>query len=92
MIQRMGINTILFQIPFCHSIVPTTHPYPVKECIDHFQIIDAQLADPLLPELDGEQQCIAFIEACHRMGLRVILEYCPRYVSLNNAYLSSHPA
>lgn len=92
MLKRMGINTILMHIPFCTTIVPSGQYYPVKECIDHFQIIDEKLADALIPEMCGKQQCCAFIEACHLMGMRVILEYCPGYISINNAYLLQHPS
>ena len=64
-LKRMGINTILMHQPFALSKTQTPHTYAAKECVRSFTDIDETLHDPLVPELNVLEQCLAFIEACH---------------------------
>lgn len=91
MIKRMGIDTILMHQPFALAKTQEAHDYAAKESVMDFQRIDEALADPLVEELNAKEQCAAFIEACHLMGIRVILEYCPGKLARDNVYVSEHP-
>lgn len=91
LLLRMGINTIILHQPFTLGPTQTPHDYAAKEAVIHFQEIDEQLADSLVPEMNAKEQCIAFIEACHMMGIRVILEYCPGKSARDNKYVKNHP-
>lgn len=90
-LKRMGINTILLHQPFALGKTETPHTYAAKECVYDFRTIDETLQDPLLPEVSALEQCLAFIEACHLYGMRVILEFCPGKLARENAYSKEHP-
>lgn len=91
LLKRMGIDTILLHQPFALGKTATAHDYPCKEAVRNFQEIDNLLQDPLVPQVSAIEQCIAFIEACHMLGIRVILEYCPSKIARDNSYLQNHP-
>lgn len=90
-LKRMGINTILMHQPFALSKTQTPHTYAAKECVRSFTDIDETLHDPLVPELNVLEQCLAFIEACHMHGIRVLLEFCPGKLARDNTYYQKHP-
>ncbi|WP_277200469.1 AAA family ATPase, partial [Veillonella seminalis] len=77
LLKRMGVNTLLLHqiFPLCKT--QNAHDYPVKEAVTDFRSIDPLLQDKLVKKLDAKEQCAAFLEACHLLGFRVILEYCP---------------
>lgn len=52
--------------------------------------IEESLADPLL-EMDVEEQFSAFVEACHRIGIRVIAEFIFRTTSKDADWIAEHP-
>lgn len=89
--QRMGINTILLHQPFALGKTEKLHDYAAKECVKDFRRIDEELKDPLVPSMSAEEQCKAFIEACHHLGMHVILEYCPGKVSIEHVDTLTHP-
>ena len=89
--KRQGINTILMHQPFALSKTQTPHTYAAKECVRSFTDIDETLHDPLVPELNVLEQCLAFIEACHMHGIRVLLEFCPGKLARDNTYYQKHP-
>ncbi|MBS5043416.1 MAG: maltodextrin glycosyltransferase [Erysipelotrichaceae bacterium] len=91
LLKRMGINTILLHqiFPLCKT--QKAHDYPVKEAVTDFRKLDDTLKDNLISELCAEEQCAAFIEACHLLGFRVLLEYCPGKLARENSYYQEHP-
>lgn len=89
-LKRMGIHTILLSSVSKLGNTSSHHKYPVKEAVYDFQSIDENLADTLL-DMDPKEQFAAFVEACHYMGIRVILEYCPGKLARENAYIKNHP-
>lgn len=91
LLLRMGIDTVMLHQPFTLGKTQTPHDYAAKEAVYNFQEIDKQLADPLVPDMDAKEQCIAFIEACHLLGIRVVLEYCPGKLARDNSYVKEHP-
>lgn len=89
--KRMGIRSILLHQPLAKSNTHYDHTYSKKESVTHFQQIQESLKDPMIPTMSAKEQCAAFIEACHILGIRVILEYCPGKLARDNAYLCDHP-
>ena len=91
LLKRMGVNTLLLHqiFPLCKT--QNAHDYPVKEAVTDFRSIDALLQDKLVRKLDAKEQCAAFLEACHLLGFRVILEYCPGKLARENSYYKEHP-
>lgn len=91
MLKRMGVNTILLYQPFALGKTQKAHDYAPREAVYDFHSIDDHLADPILEGMSSEQQFAAFTEACHYLGMRVILEYCPAMMARDNVYLKDHP-
>jgi glycosidase len=52
--------------------------------------IEPTLTEPIV-ELDADTQFAAMIEACHRMGIRVIAEVALRVASLDCPLIAQHP-
>ena len=52
--------------------------------------IDGRLADPLF-EQDADHQYLAFLQAAHALGMRVVQEVIPRTVSIDSMVLERHP-
>lgn len=61
-------------------------PFAVK---NHYKI-DENLSEPILG-LDIETQYLAFIEACHHVGIKVIQEFIFRTVSIDADVALEHP-
>lgn len=91
LLKRMGVNTVLLHqiFPLCKT--QNAQDYPVKEAVTDFRSIDPMLQDKLVEKLDAKEQCAAFLEACHLLGFRVILEYCPGKLARENSYYKEHP-
>lgn len=91
MYKRMGVNTILLHQPFALGRTYSSHDYANKECIMDFRMIADELRDPLIPQMSASEQCRAFIEACHQLGMHVILEYCPGKISIDHLFMKTNP-
>lgn len=63
-------------------------PYGVKD----FYTIDQDLFDPITgDELTVNDQFKAFVEACHRLGMRVALDFIPRTNARDSKLVMSNP-
>ncbi len=65
-------------------------PYAIK----NIYRLDENLHDPLLGELTEdvlETQFKAFVEACHMLGMKVMLDFVFRTVSRDNDLIAEHP-
>lgn len=89
-LKRMGINTIVLAQVAPLGKSEKAHDRPAKEAVRDFCAVDEALRDPLLP-LSAQEQGAAFVEACHHMGMRVIIEYCPGKLARDNVYAAPHP-
>jgi hypothetical protein len=90
-IKSLGVNTL-----YC---LPTTSigkdgnrgdlgsPYAIKNPYK----LDENLADPLIPNMGVEEQFKALVEACHILGIRVVLEFVLRTSSLDGEWIKEHP-
>lgn len=91
LLKRMGVNTILLYQPFALGKTQKAHDFAPREAVLDFTQLDDDLRDPMLEEMDVLQQAQAFMEACHILGFKVILEYCPAMMARENAYAIEHP-
>lgn len=63
-------------------------PYAVK----NFFKLDSDLQDDLLKgKLDIDTEFKAFIEAAHKFGMKVIIDFIPRTSGLDNDLIAKHP-
>ncbi len=89
-LKSLGINTVHF--------LPLTpigqhgrkgdlgSPYAIK---NHFAI-DPNIVDPFVP-FNAEQQLTALIEACHALGIRVVMEFILRTTARDADWVEEHP-
>ncbi|NQW30496.1 MAG: alpha-amylase [Ignavibacteria bacterium] len=89
-LRRMGVDTI--------SLLPITEvgvignkgtlgsPYAVR----HPLHISEQLTEPNIP-LSVDDQARAFIECCHALGIKVVLELVLRTASIDSELVAHHP-
>ncbi|HOT29221.1 MAG TPA: alpha-amylase [Candidatus Ozemobacteraceae bacterium] len=89
-IRRLGCTTI--------HLLPVTSighdgnkgvlgsPYAIKNAYR----LEERQADPLVP-MSVDDQCRAFVEACHMLGMRVIFEFVFRTASKDGDWIAEHP-
>lgn len=61
-------------------------PYAIKNPFE----LDENLAETAIP-FGVEEQFQALVEACHRMGIRVVLEFVFRTASVDSDWVKTHP-
>ncbi|MFZ2958626.1 MAG: alpha-amylase [Candidatus Ozemobacteraceae bacterium] len=61
-------------------------PYAIKNVYE----LESSQADPLI-DMTVEDQCRAFIEAAHRLGMRVVCEFVFRTASKDADWVKEHP-
>lgn len=62
-------------------------PYSVKNPME----LDERYHDPLLEPFKVDEEFKAFVEACHILGIRVILDFIPRTASRDSDLIREHP-
>lgn len=90
-LKKMGI-TVLYLLPISkysrkNKKGELGSPYGVS----NFFELDEGLSDPLVGDLSIETQFKALVEACHRFGIKVIIDIIPRTNSVNSDYIKDHP-
>lgn len=92
LLKKMGV-TLVYMLPIAeytrmYKKGEMGSPYGVKD----FYHIDKDLFDPITGNLmTVNEQFKAFVEACHILGLRVMLDYIPRTNSRDSVLTLSHP-
>ena len=92
LLKKMGVN-LVYMLPIAeytrmYKKGEMGSPYGVKD----FYQIDNDLFDPITGDLmTVNEQFKAFVEACHILGLRVILDYIPRTNARDSVLILSHP-
>lgn len=89
-IERLGANTIY--------LLPVTEPGKANRkgnlgspyAVKNPSAIDPLLSEPALG-LDPETEFGAFIEAAHRLGMRVVQEFVFRTTSVDSDWIARHP-
>ncbi len=89
-LKRIGVNTIyllpLTSIGIQNRKGSLGSPYAIKNpCV-----LDPMLGEPALG-LPLETQLGAFVEAAHRMGMRIVFEFVFRTASVDSDWASAHP-
>ena len=93
LLKKMGV-TLVYMLPIAeytrmYKKGEMGSPYGVKD----FYHIDKDLFDPITGDLmTVNEQFKAFVEACHILGLRVMLDYIPRTNSRDSVLTLTHPA
>ncbi len=91
-LKEMGV-TLMYLLPIAaytrmYKKGDMGSPYGVKD----FYTIDQDLFDPITgDELTVNDQFKAFVEACHRLGMRVALDFIPRTNARDSKLVLSHP-
>jgi glycosidase len=89
-IQRLGANTVyllpLTSIGQANRKGLLGSPYAIRNPY----LLDPLLGEPAL-NLPVETQLQAFVEAAHRMNMRVVFEFVFRTASIDSDWVSSHP-
>ncbi len=94
LLKRIGVN-VLYLLPITMSSrnykkgeAPT--PYSIK----NFFKIDPDLYDPMLGKYTEEKNELLFkglVEACHKLGIKVLLDFIPRTGARDNELILEHP-
>lgn len=91
-LKRMGVD-VVYMLPIAqytrmYKKGEMGSPYGVK----NFYLIDEDLFDPITgDELTVNEQFKAFVEACHRLGMRVVLDFIPRTNARDSVLAIDHP-
>lgn len=91
-LKEMGV-TLMYLLPIAsytrmYKKGDMGSPYGVKD----FYTIDQDLFDPITgDELTVNDQFKAFVEACHRLGMRVALDFIPRTNARDSKLALDHP-
>lgn len=92
LMKKMGINTI-YLLPISEYSGRNRKgdlgsPYAVKS----FMGLDHKLKDPILgDEFTVEDEFRAFVEACHILNIRVMIDIIPRTAARDNELIIKHP-
>ena len=89
-IRNLGFDTVhllpVSRIGTCGKKGHLGSPYAVADPCG----IDPLLSEPVL-ELNAEIEFRAFVQAAHRLGLRVVVEFVLRTVARDSAWVAEHP-
>lgn len=89
-LKQLGVNTLhllpITQIGVAGRKGDLGSPYAIKNPMK----IDPLLADPIV-DCPVDEQFSAFVEAAHRMGMRVVQEFIFRTVSIDSDWIATHP-
>lgn len=92
LLKKMGIDTI-YLLPISKYSTKNKKgelgsPYAVKS----FYELDPSLKDPLLGnDFSVDDEFKAFVEACHLLNMRVMIDIIPRTASRDNDLMIEHP-
>jgi len=90
-LKKLGVN-VLYLLPITQSSEmfkkgEIGSPYAVKD----FLKIDERYHDPLLDGWKVEDEFAAFVQACHMLGIRVVLDFIPRTAARDCNLILKHP-
>ncbi|MFH0980434.1 MAG: alpha-amylase [Planctomycetota bacterium] len=93
MLRRMGVN-VIYLVPIAqHSDLYRKGELGCPYAAKNFLRLEPRLHDRLLgddPD-DVELEFGAFVEAAHRMGMRVMVDLAPRTAARDNDWILDHP-
>ncbi len=90
LLREMGVNAVyllpIFSVSHLFQKGELPSPYSIRD----LRAIDEALCDPHLGAIPAATQFQAFVEACHRLGMRVLLDFVLRSVARDNVLLYNH--
>ncbi|MBN2605603.1 MAG: alpha-amylase [Bacilli bacterium] len=92
LLQKMGVDTV-YMLPISKFSLKDKKgelgsPYGVS----NFNEIDPSLKDPLIGEdMTVDEEFSAFVEACHILNMRVMIDIIPRTNSVENDLIKDYP-
>ncbi|WAM35028.1 alpha-amylase family glycosyl hydrolase [Caldicellulosiruptor morganii] len=91
LIKKMGFDTI-YTLPITKNSTrykkgEMGSPYAVK----NFYELDPVLKDPMTEELSIKEEFAAFVEACHILGMRFVIDIIPRTSARDSDFILEHP-
>lgn len=89
--KRMGIDTLYLLPVSLTSKENIKGDFGSPYAVSNFFKLDPLLKDTLVPEMSVEDEFKAFIEACHLLNIRVIIDVIPRTNALHSEFISEHP-
>jgi starch synthase (maltosyl-transferring) len=90
-LKRMGID-VIYMLPISkYSRKDKKGELGSPYGVSNFFKIDEGLKDPITGSCSVEDEFKAFVEACHLLGMRVIIDIIPRTNSVNSDYILDHP-
>lgn len=91
-LKAMGINT-MYLLPITEYSLKDKKgelgsPYGIKDLFK----IDPHLSDPMVEDdLTLNEQFAAFVEACHILDMRVMIDIIPRTNAVDSSFIKDHP-
>lgn len=89
-LQSLGVTWLLLLPPTDHGRTRMKGTLGSPYAPRGHTTIEETLAEPIL-ELDAETQMAALVEACHRVGIGVVVELALRVASLDCPLIAQHP-
>jgi glycosidase len=91
-LKRMGINTIyllpITKYSVAHKKGELGSPYAVKSFFD----LDENLKEPMTgQDMSIDEEFKSFVEACHILDMRVVIDIIPRTNAINSDFIREHP-
>ena len=92
LLKKMGVN-VVYMLPISKFSLKDKKgdlgsPYGVS----NFNELDPNLKDPLVgDELTLDEEFTAFVEACHILDMRIMIDIIPRTNSVENDLIKDHP-
>ena len=92
LLQKMGVNTV-YMLPISKFSLKDKKgdlgsPYGVS----NFNELDPNLKDPLTGDaMTLDEEFEAFVEACHLLNMRVMIDIIPRTNAVENDLIKDHP-
>jgi len=91
-LKIMGIDTV-YMLPICkYSLKDKKGELGSPYGVSNFYALDEGLKDPITGDFTTvEQEFKAFVEACHILDMKVIIDIIPRTNSVNSDLIIDHP-
>lgn len=90
-IKALGVDTIYllpcFEASYAFLKGGLPSPYAIRDILR----IDQSLHDPLLSAVSVDIEFAAFVEVCHHLGMRVMLDFVFRTAARDNVLIEEHP-
>lgn len=92
LLKRMGVD-VLYMLPISkYSLKDKKGELGSPYGVSNFFKLDEGLKDPMTgPDCTVEDEFRAFVEACHRLDMKVIIDIIPRTNSVNSDLIIDHP-